>query len=70
MAVTSVLLVFLHDLIGPCEEDCGAEKGQMDKDLPLDVQHRDGKVFFASSFVTENKEDTMQDLLMHREVFG
>ena len=37
MAVKSMLLVFLHDLISPCEEDSGAEKGQMDKDLPLDV---------------------------------
>ena len=33
----SVLAFFLHDLVGPGEEDGGAEEGHVDKDLPLDV---------------------------------
>ena len=32
-----MLLVFLHDLIGPRQQDGGAEEGHVDKDLSLDV---------------------------------
>ena len=35
--VPSVLSVFLHDLVGPGEEDSGADEGQMDEDLPLNL---------------------------------
>jgi hypothetical protein len=35
--LASVLAIFLHDFIGPREEDGGAEEGHVDKDLPLDV---------------------------------
>jgi len=33
----SVPAVFLHDTVGPREEDSGAEESDMDEDLPLDV---------------------------------
>ena len=32
-----MLAVFLHDLVGPGQQDGGAEKRHVDKDLPLDV---------------------------------
>ena len=32
-----MLAFFLHNFIGPREEDSGAEEGHVDKDLPLDV---------------------------------
>jgi len=35
--ILSVRTFFLHDFIGPGEQDGGAEEGHVDKDLPLDV---------------------------------
>lgn len=32
-----MLAIFLHDFIGPCEEDGRSDESQVDKDLPLHV---------------------------------
>jgi hypothetical protein len=32
-----VLAFFLHDRVGPGQQDGGAEESHVDKDLPLDV---------------------------------
>lgn len=32
-----MFLVLLHDFIGPCKEDGGAEESHVDQDLPLDL---------------------------------
>lgn len=37
LGIASVLAFFLHDVIGPCEQDGGAEGDHVDKDLPLAV---------------------------------
>lgn len=33
----SVLFIFQHNLVRPGQEDGGAEEGDVDEDLPLDV---------------------------------
>jgi hypothetical protein len=32
-----VFAIFLHDLVGPCEENGRSNEGHVDKDLPLDL---------------------------------